>query len=283
MLAITLGVLAIPRILAAANAVRVLTIALLANPVTWVTAAIIALSVAIALIIDDLMAWATGNTSLISTLLKEWFGFEKTFDEIIDGVVDYFKTSFESLAKWFTSLFDGILDTIKTVTDFIGSGIDKVREKTIFRKVVSEEERQVKVIRADDIANIKDESVKADLERKETVLRKIELVNEDNLDEPRARSQIQLIDESNLNDEIIRPNNLQPLINPSSSINGVSPVNNNSTANKVNQYITENIVVNVPVGTTAEQSRIIADQVTNAFQEQFNYNILRGLDSLSNR
>ena len=282
-LAITLGVLAIPRILAAANAVRVLTIALLANPVTWVTAAIIALSVAIALIIDDLMAWATGNTSLISTLLKEWFGFEKTFDEIIDGVVDYFKTSFESLAKWFTSLFDGILDTIKTVTDFIGSGIDKVREKTIFRKVVSEEERQVKVIRADDIANIKDESVKADLERKETVLRKIELVNEDNLDEPRARSQIQLIDESNLNDEIIRPNNLQPLINPSSSINGVSPVNNNSTANKVNQYITENIVVNVPVGTTAEQSRIIADQVTNAFQEQFNYNILRGLDSLSNR
>lgn len=284
-LAITLGILAIPRILAAASAVRVLTVALLANPVTWVTAAIIALSVAIALIIDDLMAWATGNTSLISTLLKEWFGFEKTFDEIIDGVVDYFKTSFESLAKWFTSLFDGILDTIKTVTDFIGSGIDKVREKTIFRKVVSEEERQVKVIRADDKLNtIKDESVKADLERKETVLRKIELVNEDNLDEPRVRRQIQLIDESNLTDEIIRPNNLQPLINPSSSINGVSPVNNNSTANnKVNQYITENIVVNVPVGTTAEQSRIIADQVTNAFQEQFNYNILRGLDSLSSR
>ena len=76
---------------------------------------------------------------------------------------------------------------------------------------------------------------------------------------------------------------MQPLINPSSSINGVSPVNNNSTANKVDQYITENIVVNVPVGTTAEQSRIIADQVTNAFQEQFNYNILRGLDSLSSR
>jgi peroxiredoxin len=284
-LSITLGILAIPRILAAASAVRVLTVALLANPVTWVTAAIIALSVAIALIIDDLIAWATGNTSLIATLLKEWFGFEKTFDEIIDSVVSFFKDSFESLGKWFTSFFDGILDTIKTITNFVGSGIDAVREKTIFRKVVSEEERQVKVIQADDKLNtIKDDSVKADLERKETILRKIELVNEDNLDEPRVRRQIQLIDESNLNDELARPNNLQPLINPSSSINGVSPVNNNSTANnKVNQYITENIVVNVPVGTTAEQSRIIADQVTNVFQEQFNYNILRGLDSLSSR
>lgn len=284
-LSITLGILMIPRMLAAASAVRVLTVALLSNPVTWVTAAIIALSAAIALIIDDLIVWATGNTSLIATLLKEWFGFEKTFDEIIDSIINFFKSSFESLGKWFTSFFDGILDTIKTVKDFIGSGIDAVREKTIFRKVVSEEERQVKVIQLDNKVNtLKDEAVKADIERKETILRKIELVNEDNLDEPQRRRQVQLIDESNLNDDLVGSNNLQPLINPNSSINGVSPINNNSIANnKVDQYITENIVVNVPAGTSAEQSRIIADQVTNVFQEQFNYNILRGLDSLSSR
>jgi peroxiredoxin len=283
-LSITLGILAIPRILAAANAVRVLTIALLANPVTWVTAAIIALSVAIALIIDDLMAWASGNTSLIATLLKEWFGFESTFEEIIDNVVSFFKSSFESLGKWFSSFFDGILDTIKTVTDFVGSGIDKVREKTIFRKVVNEEDRQVKIIStSDDINNLNDKALKVDIERNETVLRKIELVDESNLDEPRIRKPIQLIDESNLNDEFTPSRNLEPIINPSSSINGVSPVSNKNTNNNVSQYITENITVNVPTGTTAEQSRIIADQITNEIQEQFNYNILRGMDSLSNR
>ncbi len=283
-LSITLGILAIPRLLAAANAVRVLTVALLANPVTWVTAAIIALSVAIALIIDDLMAWAAGNKSLIATLLTEWFGFEKTFDEIIDNIVSFFKSSFESLGNWFSSFFDGILDTIKTVKDFIGTGIDSVRERTIFRKVVNEEEKQVKIIKlADDVDNLKDKMLKADIERNETVLRKIELVDESNLDEPRIKKSIQLIDESNLNDDFTPSRNLEPLINPSSSINGVSPISNKNTNNNVKQYITENITVNVPTGTTAEQSRIIADQITNEIQEQFNYNILRGMDSLTSR
>lgn len=283
-LSITLGILAIPRILAAANAVRILTIALLANPVTWVTATIIALSAAIALIIDDLMAWAAGNKSLIATLLKEWFGFEKTFDDIVDNIVSFFKSSFESLGKWFSSFFDGILDTIKTVTDFVSSGIDKVREKTVFRKIVNEEEKQVKIINlADGVNNLKDKTLKADIERTETVLRKIELIDENDLDEPRIKKPIQLIDDSNLNDNLTPSRNLEPLINPSSSINGVSPISNKNTNNKVNQYITENITVNVPTGTTAEQSRIIADQITNEIQEQFNYNILRGMDSLSNR
>ncbi len=266
-LSITLTLSMIPRLYAAASAVKALTFALLSNPVTWVTSAIIALSGAIALIIDDLIAWKNGNNSLIASLLKDWFGFEKTFDEIIDNVVDYFKTSFESLSKWFTSLFDGILETINTVKEFIGSGVDAVKEKTIFRNVISKEEKKLNIIQDGTKVNtINDDIANADLERKQTILRKIEL-----------------IDESNLIDDETISNKLQPLINPSSSFNGVSPINNSSTANKVNQYITENVTVNVPVGTTAEQSRIIADQVTNVFQEQFNYNILRGLDSLSNR
>ena len=283
-LAYTLGLLMIPRVLAAAAAVRVLTIALLANPVTWVTAAIIALSVAIALIIDDLVNWATGNKSLIADLLKDWFGFEMTFEEVIDNVVDYFKTSFESLAKWFSSLFDGILGTIKSVSDFVGSGVDAVREKTIFRKIIdqdkkikptiNEEEKILRKIELVDENNLNDEP---------RILRKIELVDESNLnDEPRILRKIELVDESNLNDNDAQ-NRLQPLINPNSSLNGISPVSGNSTSNKVNQYITENVTVNVPVGTTAEQSSVIAAQVTDIFQEQFNYNILKGLDSLSSR
>jgi hypothetical protein len=283
-LSVALGILLIPTLIAAASAVGALTVAILANPLTWLLGLITAIGIAIGLLVDDIYNWSQGNNSLIASLLKNWFGFEATFDEIVDNIVGYFKSQFEALAKWFASFFDGILDTIKTVKDFVGTGIDKVREKTIFRKVVSEEERQVKVINAvDEVTSIKDLALKNDIKKEETILRKIELIDESNLDEPRIRKQIELIDESNLNDDFAPTRNLEPLITPSSSFGGVSPINNKNTNNKVNQYITENITINVPVGTSSEQSRIIADQVTNAFQEQFNYNILRGMDSLSDR
>lgn len=53
--------------------------------------------------------------------------------------------------------------------------------------------------------------------------------------------------------------------------------------NYVNQSITENITVNVPAGTSAEQSESIASQVADAIQEQFRYNFVRAIDALGGK
>jgi hypothetical protein len=249
-LSYTLGILMIPRILAFANAVRVLTVALLANPVTWLTAAFVGLAAVVGLLIDDFLHWKDGNESLIGDLLGSWVDFKKDFMSILDAIVNGFKITFTPLGEWFSSLFDDILKTISTIADAMSLGIGNIKEKTIFRNVVTKN-----VTVGDALSAVKDE---------QRILRKIEL-----------------IDESDLNDPISP--RLNPLVDPNSSISGMSSLTTNSSSNKVNQYITENVTVNVPIGTSAEQGRIISDQVTEIFKEQFNYNILRGMDSLSSR
>lgn len=73
---------------------------------------------------------------------------------------------------------------------------------------------------------------------------------------------------------------LTPVLMPQAS--NVSTTSNLNKSN-INQNITGNITVNVPAGTTQEQSTSIAEQVEKQMQEFFSYNMLRGIDSLANR
>lgn len=74
----------------------------------------------------------------------------------------------------------------------------------------------------------------------------------------------------------------QPLLNPNSASSSIVPSNTFSTKD-VKQYITENITITVPTGTSSEQARAIATQVTQEMQLQFDVNMQRGLDSLGSR
>jgi hypothetical protein len=310
-LGVALAVVLTPAILAMVGAVVELTVAILANPLTWWIGLLTAVGVAIGLIIDDLYNWSQGNNSLIASLLKDWFGFEATFDQIIDNITNYFKDQFTALGKWFSSFFEGITKTISSITDFIGSGLDKVRENTIFRKVVEEKSIEQKIINLSDPNIFKED--KPIFDQSKILAREIKLVDESNLiDEEPLKREIKLIDESNLIDqdtldlerkinlvtqESLNNNNalpqnnlnsfdmvpLKPIMVPSESIAGNSLMQGNKINNKVNQYITENITINVPTGTTVEQTKVISTQIANEIQEQFNYNILRGMDSLSDR
>jgi hypothetical protein len=53
------------------------------------------------------------------------------------------------------------------------------------------------------------------------------------------------------------------------------------TGNIVNQSITEHITVNVPAGTSVDQAQAIKDQVTEALNEQWSYNMARGLSAIA--
>jgi chromosome segregation ATPase len=72
-------------------------------------------------------------------------------------------------------------------------------------------------------------------------------------------------------------------LSPNSPTSGVISGNNYNSDKKVNQYITENITVTVPSGTSSEQSASIATQIAQEMQLQFNVNMQRGIDSISGR
>jgi hypothetical protein len=239
----TLGIMFIPAAAKSTKEVIKLGVALLRNPLTWWTALIAAASAAILLLVEDLYQWYQGNESVIGDIVKSWFGFEGTFKDIIDSVVNYFTDKFTALGEWFSRYFEKILGVFQ-----------KIKNSTIFRD---------------------DDDKKT--EKRFVFGKSGELIAyEDSLKELNAPA----ID---FNPAKISLRNLaSPVINPMSNVNGVAASGRQGypSTNNINQNITENITVNVPAGTTAEQSRSISEQVSQAFKEQFSFNMLKGINAL---
>ena len=239
-----LGALLIPRILA-------LTTALLANPLTWWLTLLAGVGAAIALIIEDINAWREGHLSLIGTLLKDWFGFEGTFKDIMDNISNYFKNTINSMIEWFEEKFPSLAKRIGSLTSSINTQWQKGEAMTSSQSYLR------------NIGNI----IKEEFDPIEFLKNAPEMIeginpNYEPYDAP----------------EII-------YINPESSLNGIVPSttsnSNSSSYNNINNNITENITINVPEGTTQEQSKAISDQVSALVQDQFDYNITRALNSLT--
>ncbi len=226
-LGIALGLVLAPRIWASVLAFRALTVAMLTNPITWITAAIAALGLAIGLLVNDLWHWSEGNDSVIGRVLGSWTDFKESFFEIVDSITGYFSEQFKQLGGWFTDWIDTISNKISSLTGKAQVATSKLENKALAQTT----ESGLKVYTS--------------------------------------------------NSNRFRAN--QPLLNPSSPTGGVVSNNNFSTDRKVNQYITENITVTVPTGTTSEQSRVIATQVAEQIQIQFNANMQIGADALSGR
>lgn len=99
-LGIAFAFLLTPRIYKAITAFRLLTVTLLANPISWITILVGALALAIGLLIDDLWNWVSGNKSVLGVILKDWLGFEGSFKEIVDGITGYATSQFKKITDW---------------------------------------------------------------------------------------------------------------------------------------------------------------------------------------
>lgn len=112
-------------LLANAAAALKMAAALLANPLTWMIAAVIALGVAIGLIIEDFLAWKEGADSALAPI---WEWFSKLGDKI-----DWLKEKWASFVDWIKDTKLGKL--VREVKDFfsddndIGKSLPEVTEK----------------------------------------------------------------------------------------------------------------------------------------------------------
>lgn len=228
------------------------TASLLANPATWIAAALLAISVAVGLLIEDFYQFATDNTSVIGAVLSKWTGFEVKFKDIVKGIKSFFINTFESMISWFTGAFDGILNTISKIKNLIGGTKSDINNIEIKKQIDPIQEARKLGNRSIKTINLSE-------------LKKIE-------DSNNIASNV----ESNVSKQAI----LTPVLVPEAS--NVSNTSNLSKSN-INQNITGNITVNVPAGTTQEQSTSIAEQVDKQMQEFFSYNMLMGIDSLTAR
>lgn len=131
---ITLVALRFPAwILATASAVKVLSLALLANPVA---ATITAIALAVIFVVDEIRNWVAGNDTLIGRILGPWEDFRDTMVAIFDRV----KAAIQSVASFVPSLpeiprneeggfsLSGTADRVfRTLASPIAAGADFVR------------------------------------------------------------------------------------------------------------------------------------------------------------
>jgi hypothetical protein len=113
----------LPAIVSATAAVWAFTVALLANPVTWVVAGVLALAAAVALLADDWYTWLNGGKSALGGFWQffsdGWKNAWKLVIAIFTGSADDIKSAGESLGKWLGDGFASGLDAVKkTWADF---------------------------------------------------------------------------------------------------------------------------------------------------------------------
>lgn len=131
---IALGVLMalkfIPWVIAATAAIKALNIAMLLNPAGLITAAIVALSTAIILLIEDIYHWVAGNESAIGDLLGSWEDFKNKFMGYITGAVDYVKNKFNEVSEAISGAFNSAIENVKnyfvSLYDDVVNIVDKI-------------------------------------------------------------------------------------------------------------------------------------------------------------
>ena len=125
-LGVAFGVKAVMAVMSMVAAVKALTIAMWANPVGLIVLAVIALGTAIALLVEDIYHWVTGNDSAIGSVLGSWEGFKQTFTDLWDAIKAYIGVfwgfitdGFDSAIGGIVNLWEGLKNSIKSVVDSI--------------------------------------------------------------------------------------------------------------------------------------------------------------------
>jgi hypothetical protein len=245
-----LGVRLVTQIWTLIKAIRILSVTFLASPIGLITGLVIALGVAIGLLVDDIYHWVNDGESLIGEFLGNFEEFKNNFLGIWDLITDGVEEALTNIGNFGQKIFDGIVDNIMAAFDKIMSVVNTVKNLSIFG----------------DSNNQGPLKFKSNGES-----RKVSSIDLNDYKKSQTPAGVDL-------SPSLSP--IQPILNPSNDVMNGTTISNN---NRINQNITENIVVNVPVGTSEQQLRAINTQITQAVQEQFNYNISRAIDSIATR
>ena len=115
--------LMIPGFLAAAKAAWVFTAALLANPITWIVIAIVALIAAIVLLVKN---WDKVSAALIKAWewIKEkaveiWEGLKEFFANFWEGVGEFFAAAWQSITEVIVAAWEGIKEFFTGIWEWI--------------------------------------------------------------------------------------------------------------------------------------------------------------------
>jgi hypothetical protein len=288
-LSATLAIRFIPKVLLAASALKGLSFASAISSAGLLTKAIGGVgAVLLAFVADDLTNWVEGNESAIGKVLGDWEKFKtdfisimtKGFEQISTVAKDYGNSIYESLIGKPSTAIKGLFQD------------DNIQRTRHFKTPITKD-NQPKVMRRKGAIQLADESNLED----ELSIRTIAKDNKPAASVRRQRP-ISLYDESQLNKperpininsekvQIIDPkahnvaNNTRMDFNPAPNINNNS---SNSSVNNVTQNINQSMTINVPSGTTQEQSKAISHQVANEVSRQFETVFLNGINSIPAR
>ena len=110
-------------IIAATAAIKALNVAMLLNPAGLITAAIVALGVAIALLIEDIYNWVQGNESVVGDLIATWFEFVTKFKGYLSDSVEAVKEKLGQIKGFFVDTFTQIKEFVTNIFKNIWNGI----------------------------------------------------------------------------------------------------------------------------------------------------------------
>ncbi len=102
----------------------------------------------------------------------------------------------------------------------------------------------------------------------------------------KIRSNLENYDQIKTKEEQSFGNHLNPALNSSKAVQDYFTNNYNASSTKninnasIVNNIRENITINVPAGTTEAQTRTIKDAVSKEIEQQFNFQFLKGINSL---
>lgn len=114
-LAVVIGVVLVAATVAWTASIWAMNAALLANPITWIILAIIALIAAIVMLV---MNWDT----VVAWISEIWGGFMSWIGEVIDGFIGWWNGVWEGFASWIGEVWEGFIGVLKFLwdTSFVG-------------------------------------------------------------------------------------------------------------------------------------------------------------------
>lgn len=226
-------------IMLAVTAMKALNLAMLLNPAGLIAAAIVALGVVIALLIEDIYNWVQGNESVVGDLIATWFEFVTKIKGYLSEGVEYIKTKFNEIS---TSISDSFNSAIESVKGYFKGLFD---DATAFVDKIIGVFTSLKDKVSNIFGSVKD-SIKSGLNAV--------------LPESVATA-IGVDTNAEINQNILATPNITPTI---PSVLGSS---GNSLSSVVNDNKTINITV--PPGATAEQVEAIKQQINKTMAQQY--------------
>ena len=125
-LGIVFGVKAVAAVMSMVAAVKALSIALWANPIGLIIAAVTALGVAIVLLVEDIYHWVSGNESAIGRILGSWDNFKDKFIMMWEVIKSYMAQFWQYIVDGFNGAIDGVVSVWAGLRDSIKSIIDSI-------------------------------------------------------------------------------------------------------------------------------------------------------------